>query len=45
LVQDDLSAMYQHHIPSKYLNSSEKLKLKTIMAGKVEYPGQGLLSG
>jgi len=45
LVQDDLSVMYQHHLPLKYLNTSEKLKLKTIMAGKVEYPGQGLLSG
>jgi hypothetical protein len=26
-------------------NGSKKLKLKTIMAGKVEYRGQGLLSG
>jgi len=41
MIQDDLSPTY-HHLPD-YLNG--KVKLKTIMAGKVEIPGQGLLSG
>ena len=43
--QEDLSPTYQHHLPSKHLNGTEKLKLKTIMAGKVEYANQGSLSG
>ncbi|KAG7346501.1 glycolipid 2-alpha-mannosyltransferase [Nitzschia inconspicua] len=39
--EQDLSPTYQH-LPSKWQG---RLKLETIMAGKVELPGMGLLSG
>ncbi len=39
--QDDLSPTYQH-LPAA-LNG--KVHLETVMAGKVELPGKGLLSG
>jgi len=38
----DLSPTYQH-LPDHLMNG--EMQLKTIMAGKVELPGQGLLSG
>lgn len=41
MMQDDLSPTYQH-LPD-YLDG--EVKLVSIMAGKVELPGQGLLSG
>ena len=41
MTQDDLSPSYQH-LPD-FLN--KEVKLQTIMAGKVEIPGRGLLSG
>jgi len=41
MIQEDLSPTYQH-LPD-YLNG--EVKLETIMAGKVEKPGQGSLSG
>jgi hypothetical protein len=41
MTKDDLSPTYQH-LPD-YLNG--EVKLETIMAGKVELPGRGLLSG
>jgi hypothetical protein len=41
MIQDDLSPTYQH-LPD-YLNG--EVQLETIMAGKVEMPGRGLLSG
>jgi Glycolipid 2-alpha-mannosyltransferase len=40
-MEDDLSPTYQH-LP---LELQGKLKLKTVMAGKVELPGKGRLSG
>ena len=39
--QEDLSPTYQH-LPA---DLEGKLRLKTIMAGSVELPGKGLLSG
>lgn len=42
MISDDLSPTYQH-LPDDLMN--REIKLKTIMAGKVELPGQGSLSG
>ena len=44
ILEEDLSPAYSH-IPEEIRKDGKKIALKTVHAGKVELPGQGLLSG
>lgn len=44
LFRDDLSPTYSH-LPERIRQQGQSFKLKTVYAGKVELPSQGMLSG